>query len=309
MNEPADSFRRVSFEIRDGVMAGLAFGPERADPDIVFLHATGMNARSYRAMLAPLGERYAVWALDFRGHGLSTLPPRRWGYNSWRVHRDDVIQVLERYVSKPVTLAGHSLGGAVSLLTAGRRPDLAASLALIDPVILPASYYAWMELPFGPLISRSTMPIARNAARRRADFPDREAAVAAFTGRGIFKAFTREMIEDYVGDGLVAKKKGGGMTLACTPAYESATFAAQRHDPWGALRRVSCPLVVLRAENRSTLPAAALHKFEALRPDARIATVEGAGHMLPMERPDRVRSAIETAVLMAPRPSRETEEI
>ena len=124
MEDPADSFRRVSFEIPGGDVAGVAFGPDRANPDIVFLHATGMNARSYRAMLAPLGERLTVWALDLRGHGRSTLPPRRWGYNSWRVHRDDVIQVLQRHASKPVTLAGHSLGATVSLLLAGRRPDL-----------------------------------------------------------------------------------------------------------------------------------------------------------------------------------------
>ena len=176
-------------------------------------------------------------------------------------------------------------------------------------MILPPSYYAYMELPLGPLLSRATMPIARNAGKRRADFPDRETAVNAFTGRGIFKSFTREMIEDYVGDGLTEKPKGDGFTLSCTPAYERATFAAQRHDPWGALRRISCPVVLLRAEIRSTMPAAALHNFAAMKPDAREATVEGASHMLPWERPDRVRSAIETAALMVPRRSRDAEDI
>ena len=42
-----------------------------------------------------------------------------------------------------------------------------------------------------------------------------------------------------------------------------------------------------------------MHRVAALKADARVATMEGATHMLPMERPDRVRSAIESAVLMA----------
>jgi pimeloyl-ACP methyl ester carboxylesterase len=106
------------------------------------------------------------------------------------------------------------------------------------------------------------------------------------------------MIADYVADGLVEDPRGG-FKLACRPAYEAATFSAHRHDPWGALRKITDPIVVLRAEKNSTLSRAGLHKLEAIRPHARVATVDGAGHMLPMERPDRVRSAIESAALLA----------
>ncbi len=278
-------------------MAGIAFGRESASPDIVFLHATGFNAHAYRAMLAPLGQRYHVLALDFRGHGRTTLPARRFAYASWACHRDDVIAILEQSASAPVTLTGHSLGGTVALLAAAERPDLIASLALIDPVILPPRAAAAMHAPLAPLLMRWNFHLARNAAKRRAHFADRESAVAAFTGRGVFKAFTREMIEDYVADGLI-EDGHGAMKLACAPAYEAATFSAHRNRPWRALKAVSQPLVILRAEKRSTLPAAAIKRIAALQPHARIATVEGAGHMLPMERPDRVRAAIETAMLM-----------
>lgn len=277
-------------------MAGIAFGVETPNPDIVFLHATGFNARAYRLMLAPLGERFHVWAIDFRGHGRTQLPPRRFGYTSWRPHRDDIIQLLEKHATKPVTLAGHSLGGTVSLLVAARRPDLVSSLALIEPVIVPSGFYALMEMPAWPLIARNVLPIARAAARRRARFPDRESAVRAFTGRGIFKSFPPETIEDYVADGLVEDPKGG-FRLACTPTYESATFAAQRNNPWAALRHVSCPIVLLRAERESTFPLVSMHRFAAIKPDALIATVEGVGHMLPIVRPDRARAAIESAAL------------
>jgi pimeloyl-ACP methyl ester carboxylesterase len=293
----AESFRRLTLPIKGGDIAGLAFGPE-GSPDIVFIHATGFNARTYRTLLSPLGDRFRVWAIDARGHGLTTLPAGTFGYSSWQRHRDDLIAVLERHVTQPVTLAGHSMGATVSLLAAARRPDLVAGLALIDPVIMPASQYAVAELPLGTLIMRHTFPIARSAAKRRWQFPDKESAVRAFTGRGVFKSFPQEVIADYVGDGLVPDERGG-FRLACRPKYEAATFSAQRHNPWSAMPRVSCPLVLLRADVGSTTPPAAMHRIAALKPDARVATVEGASHMLPMERPDRVRAAIEAAALMA----------
>jgi pimeloyl-ACP methyl ester carboxylesterase len=294
----SEPFRRVSYDVPGGRMAGLAFGPADTHPDIVFLHATGFNARTYRALLAPLGERYHVVAIDARGHGRTELAPKMWGYTSWRRHRDDLIALMEKHFTRAVALAGHSMGATVSLLTAGRRPDLVSGLALIDPVILQPSAYALVELPFGPTLLRQGFPIARNAAKRRNHFADRESAATAFERRGVFKAFTREMIEDYVADGLVEDGKGG-FRLACTPAYEAATFSAHRHDPWGALRNLQCPLTLLRAERNSTISEAAMHRIAAMKPDARVATVEGVGHMIPMERPDRVRAAIEAAALMA----------
>jgi pimeloyl-ACP methyl ester carboxylesterase len=295
--DTTEPFRRVSFEIPGGRMAGIAFGAETATPDVVFLHATGFNARTYRALLAPIGEKFHVLALDARGHGLSTLPAQLFGYTSWTRHRDDLIAVLEHFTA-PVTLAGHSMGATVSLLTAGKRTDLVAGLALLEPVILPAAASAASQLPFAPMLQRYSMPLARGALYRRNKFESREAAIAAFAGRGVFKTFPPEMVADYVADGLVEDAKGG-FRLACRPSFEAATYCAQRHDPWGALRKVTDPMIVLRAERNSTISPASLHRIAAIKPDARVATVEGAGHMLPMERPDRARAAIESAVLMA----------
>lgn len=294
----AEDFRRVSFEAPKGQIAGIAFGAQTPNPDIVFVHATGFNARTYRTLLAPLGDRLHVLAIDARGHGRTTLQAKTFGYTSWRRHRDDLIALLEKHFTAPVTLAGHSMGATVSLLTAARRPDLVNAVALIEPVIMPPSWYAFVELPLGPLFMRYMFPLARGAAARRNQFESREAAVRAFTGRGIFKTFPAEAVADYVGDGLVEDPKHGGFKLACAPAYEAATFCAQRHNPWAALHKVSCPLVLIRAEHQSTISTAAMHRLAALRADARVATVEGASHMLPIERPDRARAAIEAAALM-----------
>jgi len=296
MSVRSDSFRRVRFDLAKGRMAGVAWGDQSRPPDILFLHATGFNAFSYRTVLAPLAERFHVLAVDARGHGLTDLPAKRWGYTSWRPHRDDLIELIETYLTAPLTLAGHSMGATVSLLVAGKRPELVRGLALIDPVIMPPARYESMQLPFMGMAMRSA-PIVRGARRRRPRFDSREAAFGALRGRGFFKTFPDEALRDYLQDGLV--EDGDQVRLSCSPAYEAATFAAHRHDPWKALTKAPKPIVILRAEINSTCPEPVARRIKDLRPDARIAMLEGATHALPMERPDRVRAAIETAAMMA----------
>lgn len=292
----ADGLERSLFEIRGGRVAGIWFGAPKTNPDIVFLHATGFNARTYRTLLAPIGERFRVLAIDMRGHGRSELPAKTFGYASWNRHRDDVIAVLEHF-SAPVSLAGHSMGATVAMLVAARRSDLVASLGLLEPVIQSSLFYAMGQLPLATSLRRAVFPIAKAAVKRRAHFPDEASAREGLRGRGVFKLFADEVIADYVADGLTPDD-AGGLTLSCSPRYEAATFCAQRHDPWAALRAVSDPIVLLRAETNSTMSNGAYRRFAALKPHARIAIVEGAGHMLPMERPDRARAAIESAALM-----------
>ena len=55
-------------------MAGIEFGDPIKPYAAVWLHATGFNAMTYQSILAPLGLRARVAALDMRGHGRSTLP-------------------------------------------------------------------------------------------------------------------------------------------------------------------------------------------------------------------------------------------
>ena len=290
--------RRVSFSLSGGVMAGIAMGDTTRPLDLLFLHATGFNALTYREMLTPLGEHFHVMAVDLRGHGRSELSTRLFGYASWNRHRDDVIELIETHIRVPVTIAGHSMGATTALLAAGARPELVRGLALLDPVLMPPAQYAVAVAPGMPLLWRHTFPIARGAARRRSHYGSKEEAVAALTGRGIFKSFPESVLRDYVEDGF-QDAADGTVRLSCTPAYEAATFAAQRIDPWRALLKARDPFVVLRAGHGSTTPAACADRIRDMRPKARLAVVEGASHALPMERPDRARAAIETAMVQA----------
>ncbi len=268
-------------------MALLEFG-DPADPvDLIFLHANGFNALTYRAILEPLADRAHILAVDMRGHGLSTLETRTEDRRSWLDLRDDLLAFLEVMDIADVVLAGHSMGGAVSIFAAADAPRRVRRLTLLDPVMVPR------RDPSG--VPDIPSPLVAGALKRRAVFPSRQAALETYRGRSAFKTWLDEMLVDYVTDGFLDLPTGE-VALACRPEWEASSFAAQDQDVWGAVPRTLCPIAILRAEIESTCRLEGV--TQALPADGRISieTIAGAGHFLPMERPDLCLAALAAAL-------------
>lgn len=287
--------RRRMIRLPDGEMAALDFGDGARPVDVVFLHANGFNALTYRSILAPLASTMRILAVDQRGHGGSLLPADPAKLLSWKSYRDDLLALLATLDGPAPVLAGHSIGGTVSMLAAGRRPEAVRGLALFDPVMFPRLMALGAQLPWAARRVGRRTPIAEAAERRRPGFDSFEAAFAAYKGRGAFKTWTDVQLADYVAAGF-RSKADGGVELTCAPAWEAASFAGQAHDPWRALSRIRSPVAIFRAERGSTLRASP----EALKRTNRrvkLTTVPGTSHFLPMERPDLVREALLDAAL------------
>jgi pimeloyl-ACP methyl ester carboxylesterase len=280
--------RSVPLAGRGGDMAVLDFGPEDRPVDVVFSHANGFNARTYRSILAPLTE-LRILAVDLRGHGASTLPTVIEGRDGWHEFRDDLLAFLHAAVDAPVVLAGHSMGGTSSLLAAAAKPEKVRALALFDPVLVHSPGLRTEDVP---AIAES--PLVQGALRRRADFPSRQAAFEAYRGRGGFRTWTDAQVADYVAGGF--RETAGGVTLACRPEWEASNFRSHNYDPWLALRQARCPVQILRAEQAST--ARLDEHLDELTATGRITveTVPGTTHFLPMERPDLVQATLRDAV-------------
>jgi pimeloyl-ACP methyl ester carboxylesterase len=270
--------RSIALADRGGVMAALEFGPEGRPIDIVFSHANGFNARTYRTILAPLAADLRILALDLRGHGATTLPTEPQGWPGWSGFAADLTALLAAVADRPVVLAGHSLGATTSLLAAVAAPERVRNLMLFEPVMIDE---AARGLPLWD------MPITRAAMRRRADFPDRDAAIAAYRGRGAFATWSEAQLADYVAAGF-HETASGQVTLACRPDWEASTYAVQNYDAVQLLDQVRRPLRILVSEADSSVSAGA-------RARAAVETVPGTSHFLPMERPDLVREALRQA--------------
>lgn len=277
---------RIALPRRGGEMAILDFGPEDRPVDIVFSHANGFNARTYRTILSPLAQELRILALDLRGHGATTLPTETIGHE-WTVFRDDLLALLEAAVPQPVVLAGHSMGGAASLLAAALSPDRVRRLALFDPVMFAGEAPRRADVADSPLIQQTR--------RRRTTFPGKPAALEAYLGRGAFKTWKPAQVADYVEAGF-RETDDGGVTLSCAPEWEAANFRASRYDVWAAVKASRCPIDIRRAEHGSTCQIDVGEVVRVTGGRIRIRTIAGASHFLPMERPDVVAEALRAAV-------------
>lgn len=245
---------------------------------IHFAHANGFNAQTYTSLLAPLASEFHVLACDQRGHGFSTLSAVQGLAKDWAIFRDDLVALLAQIGSDPVILAGHSMGATASLMAAAAAPERVRALVLFEPVLVGSPAPA--ETNPGP-------DLAMRAAMRRNLFPSLEAAFESYRGRGIFKNWSEAMLGDYLCGGLVPAE-GGGMKLACAPAWEAECF---RETPLGAAsvaRNVTCSITIVHGTIGSTSFGQELAEIAQFQPGTRITRIDGANHFLPMEYPEIV---------------------
>ncbi|HZZ68902.1 MAG TPA: alpha/beta hydrolase [Phenylobacterium sp.] len=286
MNAIADAEptqRMIVLPTRGGAMAALEFGPRDRPVDIVFSHANGFNACTYRTILQPLAADLRILALDLRGHGASTLPAVIEGRQGWLEFRDDLLALLTAVCTAPVVLAGHSMGGTSSLLAAAAQPERVRALALFDPVVMPVEVQASGATAESPLVA--------GALKRRATFPSKPAAFEAYLGRGGFRTWSEAQLADYVEAGF-RDTEDGQVTLTCAPEWEASNFRTHNYDAWAAFRESRCPIRVLRAAEGSTFRVEG--REAELGDDGRIQvqTIPKTSHFLPMERPELVRNLL-----------------
>jgi pimeloyl-ACP methyl ester carboxylesterase len=271
---------------RGGAMAALEFGPGDRPVDIVWSHANGFNARTYRRILAGLGATRRVLAVDLRGHGLSTLPAHLENRRGWDIFADDLVALLTMLDLSNVILAGHSLGATSSLLAADRDPGRVGKLVLFEPVLLRPAAAAGSAAVTGADPSR----LEQGALKRRRIFPGKAEAEAAYRGRGGFRTWPDDMLSDYVADGF-RDREDGTVELTCAPEWEASNFSLSRGVGASALfARCPCALRIFRGAEDSTFE---LDVSDGLHARSFIQTIPGTTHFLPMERPELVVECLE----------------
>ncbi len=266
-------------------LAALEFGDVVRPLDVLFLHANGFNARTYRTVLQPLSERLRVLAVDLRGHGRSPLWSAPADRGDWFDLRDDILALLPQVADRPIVLAGHSMGGAVALMSAVEAPSAARALVLFDPVVPSAKLLARVRAGAPP-------DSVEGALRRRARFTNRAEAFDRYAGRGVFTTWPDEALRDYLEDGLQPATAGDGYELSCSSAWEAANFRTFAYDPPSLVPRLLTPATILRAEIGSTCSIRSASDLPLGPLKCRVSTVPGTTHFLPLERPELVRAAL-----------------
>ncbi|HEY2482034.1 MAG TPA: alpha/beta hydrolase [Caulobacteraceae bacterium] len=257
---------------------------------MIWLHANGFNAWTYRNTLAPLAPELQILAIDQRGHGGTPQDRAVEGKQDALDMRDDLLGLLEVVSpNRRVILAGHSLGGCVCLLAAAEAPSRVRAIALFDPVILSREVSAQAAAAGG--VATSESPMVVKARNRRRLFASRHEAYMAYRGRAIFATWPEVALRDYIEAGF-KDLPNGDVELACAPEWEAAIFAAHGHDTWDAMSRIEAPISIYRAEQGSTCAVAEAAEFPRPQRQVRVTAIPSSTHFLPIERPEVVRKAL-----------------
>ncbi len=222
---------------------------------IVLVHGFGGDLNNWLFNQADLAQSHCVYALDLPGHGRSSKDV---GAGDLGVLSDALGAFLDALGIGHAHLCGHSLGGAVVLDLALRRPETAASLTLISSAGL------------GPEINGSYIDGFIAAGRRK----EMKAMLALLFAAP--DAVSRSMVEELLRykrlDGVEAALRG--IAEAVFPGGRQAVVLAER------LSELVQPVQAIQGSEDRILPPA---QVEGLPANVAVTMIENAGHMPQME--------------------------
>jgi pimeloyl-ACP methyl ester carboxylesterase len=244
---------------------------------LLLVHGLGGAASNWLA-LAPLllpGRRVLVPELP--GHGGSEPLPAAANLSAYA---DRLALVAEREGVSGAGVVGHSLGGAIVLRLAIRRPELVRRLVLAGAAGIssgsPRARYVLTVTGFvkpGRRIAPHRRLVARSSLLRTLVF-------------GRWGAADPQALPDEVVEGFLAG-----------PARHTDTFSAAKalmvDDPRPDLERVRCPALVLWGARDNQLTVVDAFDY-ARRLRAPVRLIADCGHLLIGERPDACADAIES---------------
>jgi pimeloyl-ACP methyl ester carboxylesterase len=249
-------------------------------PDLLFVHPTGFVADIWAPFAERLRDRCRCVALDTRGHGDSDKP----GDYRGRLLVEDLSAFVEAAGLRRPAGIGHSAGATQLAGLEASRPGSFGSLVLMEPVLT-------FE-PRGQLQPEQARLVPATL-KRRAVWPGRQEAYDSFRARPPFQDWDERCLRAYVEHGF-ADLPDGTVALKCPPETEAQMYAGDH--PWlldePALRRVRCPVLLLRSSESPVFGEGLARRTASLLPDCRAATLPG-GHFAPFERVDLAMTEIE----------------
>ena len=258
---------------------------------LLLLHGFGNEAHIWDDFAPVVAPYYRTLALDHRGHGDSAWDPEH------RYDLDAMVADVEAVTAglgiERAVVIGHSLGGRIATLYAGRHPERMAGLVLVDigPELDPRG------------VTRIRVETASNA-EPRFDTPEEYARALSLRYPAAKPPALLRMARHETTrreDGRLALKQDPALRRFRreeTPEQEAAREAAVIEAQWDALRRVPCPTLVVRGAASDVLgPDVADKMVDEVLAKGRLAVVAQAGHSVMTDNPEGFQEAVAGFVL------------
>ncbi|MBM4334258.1 MAG: alpha/beta hydrolase [Deltaproteobacteria bacterium] len=112
-------------QLEEGKVAYLAGGKGK---NLILLHSLNISSDSWEKVFSPLGQNYAVYALDMPGHGDSEKPAKNFLIEDYtRI----VVQFMERMKIEKAIVCGNSVGALIAVEMGAAYPQKVEKLILV----------------------------------------------------------------------------------------------------------------------------------------------------------------------------------
>lgn len=271
-NDPEPAMAR--YWAIDGLRLHFLDWGRQGNPPMLLLHGAAVTAHSWDFFSLAMRPSFHVYALDHRGHGDSAWDPSR-DYRRERL-AGDVADFTERFALSPLVLVGHSMGGAVALLAARQMLEIVEAIVIVDSTLGPRTRPSRVQRFIqGPDRFASLEAMARHASRFN---PRRDLRKLV----GSLRHNARQLPD-------------GQWTWKYDPALRDPSKPRPPADfdaLWEALETLPCPILVVRASDRSHISDDLVPRLDGLAPRVRLVTVPDSGHSVMGDNPSAFQRAV-----------------
>ena len=248
-----------------------------ANPPMLLLHGFAQTCHSWDFIALTFSDRFHVISMDQRGHGDTDWAPD--GDYSPEAHRADTDAFAQAIGLDGFVLIGLSMGGRNALTYAANHPERVRAVAIVDAA--PENLRAGGE-----------------NIRRFVQQDDELGSVEEFVER-VLKYNPRRSAQQVRGSIMHNLKQlpNGNWTWKYDKLLRSSD-ARWRSDPglsdrlWGYVDSLKPPTLVVRGAKSDLIATQTAEDMQRRMPNGHLATVEGAGHLVPGDNPAGFATAV-----------------
>jgi 3-oxoadipate enol-lactonase / 4-carboxymuconolactone decarboxylase len=219
---------------------------------LLLVHAAGSNAGMWRRQVEGLGREHSVVAMDLPGHGRSCGLEGLATIDEYAALVADLAGALRL---RSFVVVGRSMGGAIGLTLAARRPELVAGLVLVCTAA---------RFPFRPEQLTALHDVVRGRLPQQ---------------------FTTETFSPATGMDLM--REAWTEQVKTDPRVRwTDVLACQAFDGRPLLGAIRVPTLVVAGADDQVTPVACAEELARGIPRARLEVIPQAGHQAPLEQAD-----------------------
>ncbi|MGW4033192.1 alpha/beta fold hydrolase [Streptomyces sp. NPDC004838] len=238
---------------------GLSYRRRGEGPVLLLVHGWCLDRRMWMYQEAALADSFTVVGVDLAGFGGSAGLA---GPYSAARHAMDLADLLAELGAESPTVVGFAYGATVAMELASAFPDRAGRLVLIG------------------VPSAATAPYEKMPRAMLRDWPD----FAARSARAICADDVSEATVDWLG------RMFAGTPL---PVALEAVGQLARWEPLPRAATVTAPTLVVHGAEDRVVPLDVAAQLTGALPDATLATVEGAAHLVPVDASEQLNRLID----------------